>query len=245
MTRNIIVTTSTVSDCCIQMIESLKNGTVVPDVIYVAVPEGADPALSGRLEEAGANVISSQNYGTLTNLIPFLEVDVDPESFVIVVNDGVTYHTKFIEGLVTGYDNVAPNIFKEHNIDVFVGYQGYEEPEKSWPRFYYRYKRGHGMFSDIIDTRYGFGFVRKCMFGLPHIDPMTKDSEKYAYLSDSYIYSKHLTLNNTHGQVIRWYDINEDNVITDILVPEPDENKLLNGYITGRRVHLRTVPTII
>ena len=74
---------------------------------------------------------------------------------------------------------------------------------------------------------------------------MTKDSEKYVYLSDSYIYSKHLTLNNTYGQVIRWHDINEDNAITDVLIPEPEENKLLNGYITGRRVRIRTVPAII
>jgi hypothetical protein len=227
------------------MMESLKNGTMVPDVIYVAVPSGADPGLAARLEEAGANVILSQNYGALTNLIPFLEVAVDPESFVIIVNDGVTYHPKFIEGLVTGYDDVAPKILEEHGIDAFVGYQGYDQPEKSWPRFYYRYKKGHGMFSDIIDTRYGFGFVRKCMFELPHIDPMTKDSEKYVYLSDSYIYSIHLNLNNTHGRVIRWFDISEDNAITEVLVPEPDENKLLNGFITGKRLVLRTVPTYL
>jgi len=240
MTRQIIVTTATQSDCCLQMMESLKTGTMVPDIIYVAC---TDPDLSSRLEEAGANVISSQNYGALTNLIPFLEVDVDPESFVIVVNDGVTYHPKFIEGLVTGYQDVAPKILEEYGIDAFVGYQGYEEPEKSWPRFYYRYKRGHGLFSDIIDTKYGFGFVRKCMFGLPNIDPMTKDGEKYVYLSDSYIYSKHLTLNNTRGRVIRWPDINEDNAIAEVLVPEPEENKLLNGFITRKRLVIRTVPT--
>jgi hypothetical protein len=226
------------------MIESLKSGTMVPDAIYVSVPPGADPDLSGRLEAAGANVISSQNYGTLTNLIPFLEVDVDPESFVIVVNDGVTYHPKFIEGLVYGYQDVAPKIREEYGIDAFVGYQGYDEPEKTWPRFYYRYKRGHGLISDIIDTRYGFGFVRKCMFELPHIDPMA-NGEKYVYMSDSYIYSKHLSLNNAIGRVIRWPDINEDTVITEVLVPEQAENKLLNGFIAGRRLVIKTVPTII
>lgn len=245
MTRQVIVTTTTQNGYCIQMMESLKNGTMVPDAIYVAVPSGTDPDLVKRIEEAGANVISCQNYGALTNLNPFLDVDVDPESFIIVVNDGVTYHPKFIEGLVYGYQDVAPKIIEEYGIDAFVGYQGYDEPEKSWPRFYYRYNRGHGLFSDIIDTKCGFGFVRKCMFGLPPIAPMTKDSEKYIYLSDSYIYSKHLTLNNTRGRVIRWPDINEDNAIIEILTPEPDENKLLNGYIAGRRAHIQTVPTII
>lgn len=242
MTRPVIVTTTTQSVSCLRMIDSLKKGTVVPDAIYVALPPDTVPELHGKLEAAGAIVILSENYGTLTNLIPFLELDIDPEAFVVVVNDQVIYHPQFIEGLVTGYQDTAPK-FEEYDIDAFVGYQGYDDPEKTFPHFRYVYQRGHGLFADIIDTVYGLGFVRKRMVGLPHIDPMTLQSEKYVYLSDSYLYSKFLYLNSTLGRVIRWPYINETNVIRR--PPEPCKDKLLNGYISGKRLKIKTVPIVI
>jgi len=189
----VVVTLTTIptrEDSVIKTIESIQRGTVQPDIIYVNLPEwyprfkcAPDPNLKTKLEALGVTVNVCKDYGSLTKLVPILDVETDPETLIVVLDDDVSYQPQVIEGLIHGYIQFR----------TVVGYSGIAYPETAIQRTGkngYALFLGHGNCAEILECAFGVLFPRKCLEGFPVPEPMTSDSEKCLYLTDDFIFSK-------------------------------------------------------
>jgi hypothetical protein len=186
----VVVTTTTIptrEKFVKKMINSLKYGTVQPDAIYVNLPDwyprfkcGPDPNLEPKLVSMGVIVNKCKDYGVLTKLLPTLELEKDPETLLVILDDDMIYQPRFLEGLVKGYSE-----FK-----CPVGYSGLAYPEttmRMWGRLGYCLFQGHGQETEMLECAFGMLIPRKDMEGFPAIEPLTEKSEKYIYRSEDYL----------------------------------------------------------
>ena len=189
----VVVTLTTIptrEDSVIKTIESIQRGTVQPDIIYVNLPEwyprfkcGPDPNLKTKLEALGVTVNICKDYGSLTKLVPILDVETDPETLIVVLDDDASYQSRVVEGLVCAHEE-----FK-----CPVGYSGIAYPDtaiKHLGRNGFLLFQGHGKSVEILECAFGVLFPRKCLEGFPVPEPMTPDSDKCMYLTDDFIFSK-------------------------------------------------------
>jgi hypothetical protein len=174
----------------IKAIKSIREGTVVPNVIYVNVPEWyprfrscPEVGLIQKITEAGGYVITCKDYGSLTKLVPILKIEKDPATLIVVIDDDMIYGPRLIEGLVKGHDE-----FK-----CPVGYSGIAYPEtaiKHLGRVGFLLAQGHGVRTEILECAFGVLFPRWALDGFPVPEPFTEDSDPAMYLSDDYVFSK-------------------------------------------------------
>ena len=188
----VVVTLTTIPSrerSVVDTVISIKNGSVVPDAIYVNLPtwypnfkRAPDPDLKAKLEDAGATVISCEDYGTFTKFIPTLKVETDPDTLIIIVDDDSVYAHRFVEGLVKGHEE-----FK-----CPVGYSGIAYPEsvlQVYKMLRYHVFFGHGTPTEIIECSSGYAFTVSEIQGFPDIQPMDMNI-KFFYLSDDYVLSR-------------------------------------------------------
>lgn len=246
----VAVTTTTIptrETAIIEMIDSLKKGTVQPDVIYVNVPDwyprfkkGPDPAIIEKLTSIpGVKVNSCKDYGVLTKLLPTLQVETNPETLLVVVDDDVLYQPRFLEGIVKGYGE-----FK-----CPVGYSGIYYPEtalKKIGKIRYILFQGHGTEVEMFECAFGFAFPVWAIQDFPPIEPMNETSEKHVYLSDDYLYSRLLEMKGISkklvcypwaGRVVDdWSTVWTQKVETQTHSLSRDENNMENFYKAGLKL---------
>jgi len=188
-----LTTIPTREESVLKTIESIQQGNLKPDAIYVNLPKwypkfgkGPDPSLAPRLEALGATVNHCDDYGVLTKLLPTLQIEKDPETLIIVVDDDAHYKPQVLECLVATWNEFKP---------CAVGFSGLAYPEtvlNRIGRLGYQIFWGHGNRAEMLECAFGFLMRRGDMEGFPEIPPFTADSVKYVYFSDDYLYSKHL-----------------------------------------------------
>jgi hypothetical protein len=174
----------------IESINSLKNGTLKPDAIYVNLPEwyprfkcAPVDGLVEKIRDAGATVVRCKDYGSLTKIIPILKIEKLPSTLIVVVDDDMVYGPRLIEGLVKGHSE-----FK-----CAVGYSGIAYPEtaiKHLGRLGFLLAQGHGVRTEILECAFGVLFPRWSLEGFPVPEPFTEDSDPSLYLSDDFVISK-------------------------------------------------------
>jgi len=245
----VVVTTTTIptrENSVQKMIQSLKSGTVQPDAIYVNLPDwyprfkcGPDPNLESKLVSMGVTVNRCKDYGVLTKLLPTLELEKDPETLLVILDDDMIYQPRFLEGLVKGY----------YELRCPVGYSGLAYPEttmRMWGRLGYCLFQGHGQETEMLECAFGMLIPRKDMEGFPAIEPLTETSEKYIYLSDDYLYTKYLEHKGLKKKVVcyPWAGRRGDDWST-IWVQDPDsqthalsrdDNNLHNFMMAGLKL---------
>lgn len=185
-----LTTIPTREDSVIKTIESIQTGTYRVNEIYVNLPEwyprfgrGPDPNLETKLVSMGVKVNKCKDYGSLTKLVPVLDIETDPETLIVVLDDDVSYQKRVVEGLVRANEK-----FK-----CPVGYSGIAYPEtviKHTGRNGFILFQGHGQNTEILECAFGVLFPRKSLDGFPVPEPMTPDSDKCMYLTDDFIFSK-------------------------------------------------------
>ena len=203
----VVVTLTTIptrEDSLVSTIQSIKAGTVQPDAIYVNIPEWyprfrckPDPNLEPKLKNMGVIVNRCPDYGVLTKLIPILNIETDPSTCIVIIDDDVNYQPKFLEGLVKGYEE-----FK-----CVVGYSGIAYPETMMARYGrlgYNLYLGHGTQAEMLECSFGHLIPRHAIDGFPTIEPMTEISDKHVYLSDDYLYAKYFDFKNIPKKVVCW-----------------------------------------
>lgn len=189
----VVVTLTTIptrENSILKTIESIQTGSYKPDAIYVNLPDWyprfncpPDPNLRSKLKNMGVHVNSCEDYGSLTKLLPVLNIEKDPETRIVVLDDDMTYGPRVVEGLVKAHDE-----FK-----CPVGYSGIGYPEtavKYLGENGFVLFQGHGSFTDILECAFGVLFPRRCLEGFPSIEPMKPNSEKCLYTTDDFIFSK-------------------------------------------------------
>jgi hypothetical protein len=243
----VVVTLTTIptrEESLIKTIQSIQSGTYIPDAIYVNIPEwyprfncSPDTNLGLKLKNMGVHVNSCKDYGVLTKLIPTMELEKDPETLIVIIDDDMIYQPRMLEGLVKGHEE-----FK-----CPVGYSGIAYPEtvmKLWGHLGYCLFQGHGVKTEMLECAFGFLVSRGDMEGFPKIEPMTSTSEKYIYLSDDYLYTKYLEHKGITKKVVcyPWAGRRGDDWST-IWVQEKesqthalsrDENNLYNFMMAGQ-----------
>ena len=245
----VVVTLTTIptrEDSVIKTIESIQRGTVQPDVIYVNLPEwyprfkrGPDPNLKTKLRDLGVTVNECKDYGVLTKLLPTLDIETDPETLIVIVDDDMNYQHRFLEGLVKGY-----NEFK-----CPVGYSGIAYPEsvlKAYGHLRYHVFFGHGTRTEMLECSFGFAIPRGVMDGFPKFEPMSDTTEKYVYLSDDYLYTKFMDFKGVPKKVVcypwagrvgdDWSTIWIQNSGSQDHALSRDENNLHNFMMAGLKV---------
>lgn len=243
----VVVTLTTIptrEGSVVKTIQSLQSGTVTPDAIYVNLPEwyprfkkAPDPNLELKLKTLGVIVNKCKDFGVLTKLIPTLELETDPETLIIIVDDDMNYQPRFLEGLVKGY-----NEFK-----CPVGYSGIAYPEsvlRVYGKLRYHVFWGHGTGTEMLECAFGFAIPRGIMEGFPKIEPMTEKSEKYIYLSDDYLYTRFMDCKGVPKKVVcypwagrfgdDWSTILSINPGSQIHALSQDEKNLHNFLMAGQ-----------
>lgn len=245
----VVVTLTTIptrEESVVKTIQSLYAGSVRPDAIYVNLPEwyprfkkGPDPNLKTKLEELGVIVNECKDYGVLTKLLPILDIETDPATLIVIVDDDMNYQPRFLEGLIKGYEE-----FK-----CPVGYSGIAYPEsvlRVYGHLRYHIFFGHGSQTEMLECAFGFAIPRGVMDGFPKIEPMTETSEKYVYLSDDYLYTKFMDFKGVPKKVVcypwagrvgdDWSTIWIQNEGSQEHALSRDENNLQNFMMAGLKV---------
>ena len=217
----VVVTTTTIptrENSVQKMIQSLKSGTVQPDAIYVNLPDwyprfkcGPDSNLEPKLVSMGVTVNKCKDYGVLTKLLPTLELEKDPETLLVILDDDMIYQPRFLEGLVKGY----------HEFKCPVGYSGLAYPEttmRMWGRIAYCLFQGHGQETEMLECAFGMLIPRKDMEGFPAIEPLTETSESGGAYGQTYA---NLVLNSSVT------------IATDQNAPATSETYYIAGVATG------------
>jgi hypothetical protein len=245
----VVVTLTTIptrEDSVIQTVESIQRGTVKPDAIYVNLPEwyprfkcGPDPNLKTKLSAIGVIVNTCKEYGVLTKLLPTLDVETDPETLIVIVDDDMQYQPRFLEGLVKGHEEFRCP----------VGYSGIAYPETvmrvyGFLRFHVFF--GHGTHTEMLECSFGYAIPRGVMDGFPRIEPMTETSDKHVYLSDDYLYSKFIDFKRLPKRVVcypwagrvgdDWSTIWIQNSNSQNYSLSRDENNLQNFMTAGLKM---------
>jgi len=241
-----LTTIPTREESLIKTIESIQSGTYKPDVIYVNLPEwyprfkkGPDPNLETKLKDLGVTVNKCRDYGVLTKLLPTLELETDPETLLVIVDDDMNYQPRFLEGLVSGYGE-----FK-----CPVGYSGIAYPEtvlRHYGHLRYHIFYGHGAHTEMLECAFGFLIPRGVMEGFPKIDPMPEEGDRCIHLSDDYLYTKFMDFKGIPKKVVcypwagrfgdDWSTIWVHNSGSQTHALSRDENNLHNFMMAGLKV---------
>jgi len=90
-------------------IASLKAQMLVPARIYVNIPRGTNKRTGAEytipawlLRERGVHVNRCEEYGPLTKLLPTLQLETDPETVIITVDDDKIYPRDLVRTHSTG-----------------------------------------------------------------------------------------------------------------------------------------------
>jgi hypothetical protein len=185
-----LTTIPTREESVLKTIESIQKGTYHVNDIYVNLPEwyprfkcGPDPNLESKLVSMGVKVNKCKDYGSLTKLIPILNIETDPETLIVIVDDDMTYQPRVIEGLIRANEE-----FK-----CPVGYSGIAYPGtalKHLGHLGFILFQGHSQRTEILECAFGVLFPRKDLEGFPKHPPMDEYSDPCLYLTDDYIFSK-------------------------------------------------------
>jgi hypothetical protein len=201
----VVVTLTTIptrENSVIKTIESIREGTFKPDAIYVNLPEwyprfkcGPDHNLETKLRDLSVIVNRCKDYGVLTKLLPILNIETDPATLLVIIDDDMNYQPRFLEGLVKGYEE-----FK-----CPVGYSGIAYPEtvlNQYGRLCYRLFQGHGQDTEMLECAFGFLIPRGVMEGFPEIAPIPEDGEICVHLADDYLYTKFMDSKRVPKKVV-------------------------------------------
>jgi hypothetical protein len=189
----------------------------------------------------GVKVNTCDDYGVLTKSLATLEIETDPETLIVVVDDDMVYQPRVVEGLVKAYEE-----FK-----CPVGYSGLAYPEtvlRQWGRFGFRLMQGHGTPAEMMECAFGYAFPRKAMDGFWKFPPMAEANERFVYLSDDYLYSKHFELKGLQKRVAcfpwvgrrgdDWSTIWTQKQSSQTHALSRDENNLENFFKAGLKLKL-------
>ena len=212
----IVITLTTIpsrEESIIKTIQSLLENTVKPEIIYVNMrkyiarlnsefsPDFREKftKLSDRIK-----INESEDYGSLTKIIPIIKAERDPETFVITVDDDIIYNENFIYGLLCGFLEFnqkpgasAPGASAPGAPGAVVcGYSGIAYPDTSI-RYYqnrigYILNQTHGQPTEILESGFGLIMKKKWLDQFPLVPIETKniiDEQKYLYMCDDYILS--------------------------------------------------------
>jgi hypothetical protein len=195
--------------------------------------------LKTKLEDLGVIVNVCKDYGSLTKVIPVLDVEKDPETLIVVLDDDVSYQPQVIEGLVHGYLQFR----------TVVGYSGIAYPETAiqhMGRNGYALYLGHGNCAEILECAFGVLFPRGCLEGFPVPEPMTPESDKCLYLTDDFIFSKFFDSKGIQKRVVcyawvgrhgdDWSTIWIQNEGSQVHSLSRDENNLINYMSAGLKL---------
>jgi len=200
-----LTTIPTREQSLLKTIKSIQAGTVVPDVIYVNIPvkyvrfkEQFDPYVKKELQTMqGVKVNDVQEeHGALDKIIPVLNLEQDPDTCIIIVDDDASYSPRFIEGLVSGY----------YEFQTVVGYSGIAYPETAIRlsgHLRYILQQGHGQTAEILEGSFGVLFPRRVFDNFVDVEPMTAENTNM-YLSDDYVFSKYLDSQGVNKRIV-WY----------------------------------------
>ena len=201
----VVVTLTTIptrEDSVLKTVKSIFNGTVKPDVIYVNLPEwyprfkcSPDSNLETKLKDLGVVVNKCKDYGSLTKLVPVLDIETDPDTCIVVIDDDMNYQPRFLEGLLKGYSE-----FK-----CPVGYSGIAYPEtviQHYGQLRFHVFFGHGTRTEILECAFGVLFPRRHLDGFPVPIPMNEDSEPCLYTTDDFIFSKFFDSKKVEKRVV-------------------------------------------
>ena len=245
----VVVTTTTIptrEKSVVEMVESLRKGTVLPDDIYVNMPDwyprfkkGPDPAITEKLVSMGVKVNSCKDYGVLTKLLPTLKVETNPATLLVVVDDDVIYQPRFLEGLVKAHSEFGCS----------VGYSGIYYPEtmlQKLGKIRYAIFQGHGSEVEMFECAFGFAFPVWTIQDFPTLEPMNETSDKCVYLSDDYLYSRFLEMKGISkklasypwaGRIVDdWSTIWTQNIESQTHSLSRDENNMDNFYKAGLKL---------
>lgn len=172
----------------VKSVESIQNGTVKPDCIYVNLAKyypkfkcGLSEKLVEKLTSMGVKVNVTDDYGTLTDIIPIYKAEKD--SLVVIVTDNFVYSTYFLEYLLKGYKEFG----------CAVGYSGIAYPERVlqiYGRLVYMVNQNHGEQTDILETSMGFLIPMKQLNIKDEIILKPMDKFEPIYFSNDYIWSR-------------------------------------------------------
>jgi hypothetical protein len=207
----IVITLTTIpsrEESIIKTIQSLLENTVKPEIIYVNMRKYIarlnsefSPDFREKLTKLSdrIKINESEDYGSLTKIIPIIKAERDPETFVITVDDDIIYNENFIYGLLCGFleFNQKPGASAPGAPGAVVcGYSGIAYPDTSI-RYYqnrigYILNQTHGQPTEILESGFGLIMKKKWLDQFPLVPIETKniiDEQKYLYMCDDYILS--------------------------------------------------------
>lgn len=118
-----------------KVLNSLSNQTVQPDAVYLSAPQESckgKPYDETALEELktrhpGLTILRPpKDLGPITKLIPVLDVEPDPTTNLILVDDDVSYHPGMIENLLKYQELKAVGTAGRRQINCGVCYLIYQ-----------------------------------------------------------------------------------------------------------------------
>ena len=90
------------------VIKSIQNGTVKPDIIYINIPkysmrEKTEYIVSDNIKNIPGVKLNFHNtdYGPVTKLFPTLEQENDPDTAIICIDDDTEYDHRLVEHLLS------------------------------------------------------------------------------------------------------------------------------------------------
>jgi hypothetical protein len=96
-----------------ETLESIKNQTQPLDILYLNIPWETQKGekydldkLQKMLDEVDFNfkvgILRCKDFGSITKIIPVLEIETDPETMIITFDDDMVYDSSLVELLVKG-----------------------------------------------------------------------------------------------------------------------------------------------
>jgi len=214
MDYKVVVTLTTIPSRekhVLKTIQSIKNNTLRPNVIYVNMRKRItrlnaefSPGFRDQLIKMGVTINESEDYGSLTKIIPIIKAEADPEALVITLDDDIIYNQNFIHALVYGFKE-----FNENNQEpTVVGFSGITYPETSLKilgKIDYVIYQDHGIAPEILESGFGLIMKKKWLDRFPKV-PIEKSNlkgdEKYLYMCDDYILSLYFDIINIKKRII-------------------------------------------
>jgi hypothetical protein len=192
----------------IETIQSIKNGTIVPDAMYCNIPKSyvrfeqqLDPSLISKLVEMGVTVIElDEDRACLNKILPILKYENDPDTLVATADDDLSYTPLWLEGLVKGHAQFGG----------VVGYSGMYYPEnviEATGTLRYAVTFGHGTKTHILENGFGTMFRLECIMGFPYIPPLKQGEDASMYLSDDYVLGRFYDFKNIIKTIVCWPEI--------------------------------------
>lgn len=224
----VIVTLTTIPSrkfSILETIKSIQKNTLKPDAIYVNLPnhlprfpgQTYNPILKEKLEQLGVIVNECEDMGTLTKSIPTLQMETDPDTLFIIIDDDGVYSNRFIEGLIKGYNE----------FNCTVGYSGIAYPDyvkNIYGRVGYLLFQKHGDRAHILETSFGIAVKREWLSYITKPFP-------HNGIYDDYIISLLLDHLNINKCVLHydWIGRNGDDWSSIVTFINQDENAISYG----------------